>query len=90
LPQLALKLVARSRGRFSNRHGMGRAPARSSHSRLDTTGPDWQFFIASFAVSLADGTKASGLLMRRKRDGRWEYRPPTPEEEENYVCCEAW
>jgi len=28
--------------------------------------------------------------MRRKVDGKWHYRQPTPREEADYMACESW
>ena len=43
-----------------------------------------------FRKKLIDGQLARGPLMRRKVDGRWEYRKMTPEEEAEYMNIEAW
>jgi hypothetical protein len=46
----------------------------------------WKFYLPLFATSLPSGR----LVMRRKVDGKWEYRAPTPEEEADYVASEGW
>jgi hypothetical protein len=51
---------------------------------------DWHPHNAITRHTLTNGDKASGLLMRRKRNGKWEYRRPTPVEESEYVSSEAW
>jgi hypothetical protein len=35
-------------------------------------------------------TVSDGPVMRRKRNGLWEYRACTPEETEDYVSRESW
>ncbi|MGB3815638.1 MAG: hypothetical protein WA950_20655 [Shinella sp.] len=36
------------------------------------------------------GEQARGLLARKKVDGEWVYRRPTPVEESDYVSGDAW
>lgn len=42
---------------------------------------DWDYHIAFFRKRLIDGTEANDLLMRRRVDGKCEYRKATREEE---------
>ena len=48
----------------------------------DSAVGDWECYL-----SLCTGCR---LVMRRKVDGEWQYRSPTPEEEADYVAAEAW
>jgi len=41
-------------------------------------------------LTLPDGTKTLGLVMWRKVNGKWQYRKPTLEEEDDYVSRDAW
>lgn len=38
----------------------------------------------------ADGNKLTGDVMRRKRDGQWEYRAMTPEEQQAEIFNRQW
>lgn len=51
---------------------------------------EWESFQAMVKKTLVTGERAHGLLMRRKVDGVWEYRRPTPAEESDYVSMEGW
>ena len=51
---------------------------------------DWEAFMAMRDRQLLTGEKAHGLLMRRKVNGEWEYRLPTPAEESDYVSGDGW
>lgn len=42
---------------------------------------EWQEFFAFLARPIGGGVQARGRLMRRRQDGIWEYRRPTPEDE---------
>jgi hypothetical protein len=51
----------------------------------------WLFYLPIFrAVKLSDGNFTRDLVLRCKIDGKWHYRRATPEEEADYVSCEAW
>jgi hypothetical protein len=54
------------------------------------TQPKWEFHWAILSVSLADGSKKHGLVMRRKFSDTWQYRKATPDEEVEYDSQEAW
>ncbi|MGZ3409636.1 MAG: hypothetical protein ACXWJW_02760 [Xanthobacteraceae bacterium] len=43
-----------------------------------------------FSKLLIDGTSATGPLMRRKVDGKWQYRKLTPDEESERLADVAW
>jgi hypothetical protein len=47
---------------------------------------EWEFYLRPFAASRF----GSQLLMRRKGNGEWQYRSPTPKEEADYVASEGW
>jgi hypothetical protein len=51
---------------------------------------DWHAFVAHDVKTLITGERERGLLMRRKLDGAWEFRRPTPREEEDFVSSDAW
>jgi hypothetical protein len=53
-----------------------------AHSAAD----EWAFYVPLFNASLPRGR----LVMRRKVNGKWHYRSPTPEEEADYVASEGW
>jgi hypothetical protein len=63
---------------------------RPSRGEADSTVNEWEFDIPLFAASLPQGLRKHRLVMRRKANGKWQYRAPTSEEEENYVACESW
>ena len=55
------------------------------------TTEEWLFYLPILrAIDLSDGTSTSGLVMRRKIDGKWRYRRATPDEEADYVSRDAW
>lgn len=45
----------------------------------------WQFIDVFWRRTLLDGSRHSGLLMRRRVNGKWQYRLPT-KDEENHWC----
>jgi hypothetical protein len=49
---------------------------------------EWDFFIPFFPRTLMDGTQSTDLVMRRRINGKWEYRKPTDAEVLNYES--AW
>ena len=54
---------------------------------------DWtEHFVFLFPVTLIDGGRARGPLMRRRRQGdrKWEYRKMTQDEETEYLKDDAW
>jgi hypothetical protein len=52
---------------------------------------EWELYFPLFATSLPDGLRDRHLIVRRRVNGKWEYRSPTlPEEEAEYVACDAW
>jgi hypothetical protein len=59
---------------------------RLSCSEADSAVNEWEFYLPLFAASLPSGR----LIMRRKVNGKWEYRMPTPEEETDYIASEGW
>lgn len=59
---------------------------RLSRSEANSAVNEWKFYFPLFAASLASGR----LVMRRKVNGKWQYRSPTPEEEADYVASEGW
>ena len=51
----------------------------------------WTQHTRLWPVTLNDGTRAFGPLMRRRgSDGRWEYRRMTEAEQSDYVSADAW
>jgi uncharacterized protein (DUF427 family) len=50
----------------------------------------WEFYFPLFATSLPHDLRERRLVMRRRVNGMWQYRSPTPEEEEEYVASDAW
>jgi hypothetical protein len=66
------------------------APDLFSHLSLNSPEQNWKFHVPLRAATLPDGTKTLGLVMRRKVDGKWQYRKPTLEEEDDYVSRDAW
>jgi hypothetical protein len=54
------------------------------------TKASWEFYLAILLVSLPDGSKTRGLLMRRKSGSKWNYRRPTLEEEAEFMSLDAW
>ena len=50
----------------------------------------WKAEVFVLTKTLIDGQRTNGLLMQRKVDGQYEYREPTPEEEEEYLSQVAW
>jgi len=63
--------------------------ANADRQSPSETGPvcnEWQFYLPLFIASLPSGR----LVMRRKVDGKWHYRQPTPREEADYMACESW
>lgn len=51
---------------------------------------EWKHCFVFFPRRLLDGSKAWGLLMRRRKGGAWQYRKPSPAEEAGYASDEAW
>lgn len=53
---------------------------------------EWDYYDPLFfSVRLIDGTRHSGLVMRRRNaDGQKEYRRMTPEEESEYSSMDRW
>jgi hypothetical protein len=47
-------------------------------------------YIFFFKKRLIDGSYAAGRLMRRRVEGRWEYRHPTEQETHEIFISEAW
>lgn len=45
----------------------------------------WNLEIFFLTKTLVDGTKAHGVLARRRVNGEWQYRLPTADEEEEYA-----
>ena len=43
-----------------------------------------------FSKRLIDGTWATGPLMRRKVEGKWQYRKLTPDEEAERLAEVSW
>jgi len=50
----------------------------------------WEHCYPFFPKTLIDGTRAYGLLMRRRLNGGWVYRRPTQEEEAEWASRDAW
>lgn len=48
---------------------------------------DWELFVPMPGFS---PIKGASVVMRRRKDGSWEYRTLTAEEESEYVKNEAW
>ncbi|HEX3754856.1 MAG TPA: hypothetical protein VHV26_07240 [Rhizomicrobium sp.] len=53
-------------------------------------GPEWQSHNAIFHVRLITGDFLRGPVMRRKVNGKMEYRAMTAEEMEEFELNEAW
>jgi len=52
---------------------------------------EWRMHFALFSVTtLPNGEKASGQLMRRKINGKWQYREPTQAEIDEYLSVMSW
>jgi hypothetical protein len=64
----------------------GGAIDRLSRSHANSAVEEWEFYLPLFTASLPTGR----LVMRRKVDGEWQYRSPTPEEEADYLASEVW
>ena len=57
---------------------------------IEARSESWQPKIVLFSKQLIDGSKSSGLLMRQKIDGRWQYREMTKIEEGQWNNADAW
>lgn len=51
---------------------------------------DWWFTFALLTKNLVDGTRAGGLLMRHRHNGRLEYRRLNQQEEIEWLHQDAW
>jgi hypothetical protein len=63
---------------------------RRERRKADPAVNEWEFYFPLFATSLPHSLRERHLIMRRRVNGKWEYRSPTPEEEEDYVTAEIW
>lgn len=43
---------------------------------------NWQFYVSPFALDLK--------MRRRDCSGKWQYRPPTKAEQEQFEAIDAW
>ena len=61
---------------------------RLARSESDSAVNEWKsyYYLRPFAAALS----GRPLVMRRKVNGEWQYRSPTPEEEADYVASEGW
>ncbi len=54
---------------------------RSHWVEANQAGDGWEWYLH---------LTGNQLVMRRKVNGEWQYRSPTPEEEADYVASESW
>jgi hypothetical protein len=85
------KLFASRRGPARGEDCTGLMPdggtiVRLPRSKADSAAGEWEFHVPLFSTSLPSGR----LVMRRKVNGKWQYRSPTPAEEQEYVASEGW
>jgi hypothetical protein len=60
--------------------------ARRDSVKADPAAHEWQWYLPLFDRSLRSGCP----VMRRKVNGEWQYRSPTPAEEADYIASESW
>lgn len=51
---------------------------------------EWKCIHVILPVTTIDGERVVDLVARRRINGKWEYRRPTQEENEEYVKDNAW
>lgn len=51
---------------------------------------NWRYTYCIFKKTLWDGSIAVGHLMRRRYNGRWQYRKLTSQEVHEYMLNESW